>query len=62
MHSVTSTIENGLVHLPEKAFWLAEYLHELITFPKGKNDDQADSTSQALDWFKNFQPRGVRGK
>jgi predicted phage terminase large subunit-like protein len=53
MHSVTSTIENGFVHLPDKAFWLAEYLHELITFPKGKNDDQADSTSQALDWFKN---------
>jgi hypothetical protein len=27
------------------------YLHELTTFPKGKHDDQADSTSQALDWF-----------
>jgi predicted phage terminase large subunit-like protein len=53
MHSVTSTIENGFVHLPDKAAWLGEYLHELITFPKGKNDDQADSTSQALDWFKN---------
>jgi predicted phage terminase large subunit-like protein len=53
MHSVTSTIENGFVHVPDKAFWLAEYLHELVTFPKGKNDDQVDSTSQALDWFKN---------
>ena len=53
MHSVTSTIENGFVHLPDKASWLGEYIHELITFPKGKNDDQADSTSQALDWLKN---------
>jgi hypothetical protein len=53
MHSVTSTIENGFVHLPEKSEWLAEYLHEIATFPKGKYDDQADSTSQALDWFKN---------
>jgi predicted phage terminase large subunit-like protein len=53
MHSVTSTIENGFVHLPDKAAWLQEYLHELATFPKGKYDDQADSTSQALDWFKN---------
>jgi len=53
MNYVTSTIENGFVHLPDKAGWLAEYLHELTTFPKGKNDDQADSTSQALDWFKN---------
>jgi predicted phage terminase large subunit-like protein len=52
MHSVTSTMENGFVHLPEKAAWLGEYLHELTSFPKGKYDDQADSTSQALDWFK----------
>jgi len=52
MHSVTSTIENGFVHLPDKAAWLGEYLHELATFPKGKYDDQADSTSQALDWFR----------
>jgi len=52
MHSVTSTIENGFAHLPEKAAWLGEYLHELTSFPKGKYDDQADSTSQGLDWFK----------
>jgi len=52
MHSVTSTIENGFVHLPDQAAWLAEYLHELTSFPNGKYDDQADSTSQALDWFK----------
>jgi predicted phage terminase large subunit-like protein len=52
LHSVTSTIENGFVHLPDKACWLAEYIHELTVFPKGKNNDQADSTSQALDWFK----------
>lgn len=25
---------------------------ELTTFPNGKHDDQADSTSQALDWVK----------
>ena len=52
MHSVTSTIENGFVHIPGKAAWLQEYLHELPTFPKGNYDDQVDSTSQALDWFK----------
>ena len=32
--------------------WLAEYLHELTVFPKGKHDDQVDSTAQFLDWFK----------
>jgi len=52
MHSVSATIENGFVHLPEKAPWLAEYLHELSTFANGRYDDQVDSTSQALDWFK----------
>ena len=52
LHSVTNTIENGLVYLPEKSPWLAEYIHELTIFPNGKNDDQADSTSQALDWLK----------
>ena len=52
LHSVTSTIETGLVHLPTEAEWLDEYLHELTTFPNGKYDDQADSTSQALDWIK----------
>jgi hypothetical protein len=52
MHSVTSTIENGFVYLPEKVACLEVYLHELITFPRAKYDDQADSTSQALDWYK----------
>jgi predicted phage terminase large subunit-like protein len=52
LHSVTSMIENGFVHLPDQAEWLAEYVHEMISFPKGKFNDQCDSTSQALDWFK----------
>jgi predicted phage terminase large subunit-like protein len=57
MHSVTSSIENGFVYIPDRAPWLGEYLHELTTFPNGKYDDQADSTSQALDWFKQCSPR-----
>ena len=49
MHAQTATIENGFFHIPETAPWLAEYLHELTVFPKGKHDDQADSTAQFLD-------------
>jgi hypothetical protein len=45
-------IENGFVHLPSAASWLAQYLHELTTFPNGRHDDQVDSTAQLLDWFK----------
>jgi predicted phage terminase large subunit-like protein len=52
MHAQTAMIENGFVHLPKEAAWLAEYLHELTVFPKGKHDDQVDSTAQMLDWLK----------
>jgi predicted phage terminase large subunit-like protein len=52
LHSVTSTIENGFVYLPDKAEWLGEYLHEMTCFPKSRFNDQCDSTSQALDWIK----------
>ena len=45
-------IENGFVHLPERVPWLAPYLHEMTAFPRGKHDDQVDSTAQLLDWFK----------
>ena len=45
LHAQTAMIENGFVHLPETAPWLAEYLHELAVFPNGKHDDQADSTA-----------------
>jgi predicted phage terminase large subunit-like protein len=48
LNAQTATIENGFVYLPDSAPWLAEYLHELTTFPSSKFDDQADSTSQAL--------------
>jgi predicted phage terminase large subunit-like protein len=47
----TPSMEQGQVFLPEQAPWLAVYLHELTSFPKAKNDDQADSTAQALEWF-----------
>jgi predicted phage terminase large subunit-like protein len=48
----TGLIENGFVYLPSEAHWLGEYLHELQSFPKGRHDDQVDSTAQALEWFK----------
>jgi hypothetical protein len=47
-----NSLHGCFVHLPETAPWLAEYLHEMIVFPKGKHDDQVDSTAQFLDWFK----------
>jgi DNA-directed RNA polymerase specialized sigma24 family protein len=52
LYAQTGTIENGFVYVPREAPWLADYLHELSTFPNAKYDDQVDSTSQALDWIK----------
>src|SRR6516165_4732660 len=52
LHAQTAMIENGFVHLPDSAPWLAAYLHEITTFPNGRHDDQVDSTAQMLDWFK----------
>ena len=56
LHAQTAIIENGFVHLPEAAPWLVEYLHEMTVFPRGKHDDQVDSTAQFLDWFKTPVP------
>jgi predicted phage terminase large subunit-like protein len=56
LHAQTATIENGFVHLPREAHWLADYLHELTVFPNGRHDDQVDSTAQALAWSKQRPP------
>jgi hypothetical protein len=56
MRMQTAAIENGFVYLPKNAPWLADYLHELMIFPKGKHDDQVDSTSQALQYL-NWRPK-----
>jgi predicted phage terminase large subunit-like protein len=50
LNAQTGVIENGFVHIPETAPWIAEYLHEMTVFPNGKHDDQVDSTAQFLDW------------
>ena len=42
MHAQTAMIENGFVHLPDTAPWLAPYLHELTVFPHGRHDDQVE--------------------
>jgi predicted phage terminase large subunit-like protein len=60
LHAQTAMIENGFVHIPENAPWLAEYLHEMTVFPNGKHNDQVDSTAQFLDWFKKpFPGQGI---
>ena len=49
--SVTPSVEAGIVHLPEDAPWLADYLTEFSAFPNGTNDDQIDPTMDAIEHF-----------
>jgi predicted phage terminase large subunit-like protein len=48
MSVVSAKFESGLVFLPERASWLAEFEAELFAFPGSRHDDQCDSVSQAL--------------
>jgi predicted phage terminase large subunit-like protein len=52
----TARIENGEVLFPNEATWLDTYIAEMTVFPNGRNDDQVDSTSQALEWINTPTP------
>jgi predicted phage terminase large subunit-like protein len=52
LHAQTAMFENGFVLLPQSAPWLADYLHELTSFPGTRYDDQVDSTTQFLDYIR----------
>lgn len=51
--SVSAMFEAGRVFLPEEKDWLVDYENELLSFPFCEHDDQVDSTSQFLEWYKN---------
>ena len=55
MASQTAIIENGFVVVAEDASWTREYFYEMESFPRGKYDDQVDSTSQFFGWFNNVR-------
>jgi predicted phage terminase large subunit-like protein len=55
VHEVSADFEAGRVHVPTEAHWLNDYIKELLTFPKGRHDDQVDSTAQVLDWLRKGQ-------
>lgn len=50
-HAVSPQQESGHVYLKDGAPWVPEYIAELSAFPLGTNDDQVDTTTQALlEW------------
>ena len=50
-HAVAPIFESGMVWAPE-AQWADELIEECAAFPNGDNDDQVDSTTQAMSRFR----------
>lgn len=48
----TAMMQAGRIHLPELAPWLVDLEIELTTFPLAAHDDQVDSVSQFINWFR----------
>lgn len=44
-------IEAGNFYLPTRQTWVEPFIKECAIFPAGKNDDQIDAVSQALNWL-----------
>jgi predicted phage terminase large subunit-like protein len=44
--------ESGKIAFPKKQKWLEDLESELFTFPNSVHDDQVDSITQFLDWYK----------
>ncbi len=60
----SARFEAGQVHIARNEDWTAAYVSELLAFPYGRNDDQVDATSQALDYLTKSAARAgplVRG-
>ncbi len=49
--AATLLMEKGRVLIPSSAPWLDLLIKELLSFPNGKHDDQADSISQMLFYW-----------
>ena len=54
MAAQSARFEAGHVHIAREAPWLAELLAELLAFPNGRHDDQVDSVTQFLSWWRNI--------
>ena len=50
MSACSARIESGSVLLPVRAAWLDQFKAELLAFPHGSHDDQADALSQLINW------------
>lgn len=54
---VSAMVEAGLLHLPDRAPWLADFEGEFFAFPLSSTFDQVDSVSQFLKWVRTHSGR-----
>lgn len=47
----TPTLAAGRIWLPSDAPWAKTFLDEMLSFPRGANDDQVDALTMAIFWF-----------
>ncbi len=57
MEAQCARFEAGQVYLPREAPWLSDLLHEILSFPNSRYDDQIDSISQFLKRAEANEPR-----
>lgn len=50
--AVSPMFEASMILLPSGAAWADDYIESMIRLPKGAHDDDADSTSQALNYLR----------
>lgn len=55
LSSVLPEFDSGNVFVPHPSLcnWVKGYIEELTTFPRGQNDDQVDTTTQVLQYYRN---------
>lgn len=49
VNAISDYIQAGNVWIPKNEPWVNEFVEEFAAFPRGKNDDDVDSASQALN-------------
>ena len=59
--AVTGLVESGRCYLPESAPFTHDFIEEHAEFPKGAHDDQVDTTSMALTYFRSRGSGGTGG-
>lgn len=62
VHAISGVVEAGGVYLPIRAPWLAEFLHEVCTFPAAKLNDITDAFAHGLMQLKPSRIRTGKGR